>query len=60
MIREGFDPGKIPPAPVADPEFAVGDDEDEDNQDNVDPDEASKRPSARYGDLDDRNVWNEG
>ena len=56
-IRQGFDPGDIPAASAAGSEFAVG--EDEEDEENIDVDNSRNKASARYGELDDRNVWNE-
>ena len=68
-IREGFEPSKIPSAPImgnSDSNFAIDDDEDEEANEGRDirgHDQAAAiddRASLRYGDnLDDRNVWNE-
>ncbi|KAG6991381.1 hypothetical protein G7Y79_00052g087210 [Physcia stellaris] len=57
QIREGFDPSEIPATSAPSAEFAVGDDEDE--EEDADLDNSRNKPSARYGELDDRNIWNE-
>lgn len=57
-IREGFDPSEIPATSAPSAEFAIDDDEEE--QEDVDLDNSRNKSSARYGELDDRNVWNEG
>ena len=58
-IREGFDPSEIPATSAPSAEFAIEDDDDE-QQEEVDLDNSRNKSSARYGELDDRNVWNEG
>ena len=55
VIREGFEPSKF--NPITDSEFAVGDDDDE-PQNVGRMHEDSAEASTKYGDLDDRHVWN--
>ena len=56
-IREGFDPSEIPATSAPSAEFAIDDDEEE--QEEVDLDNSRNKSRARFGQLDDRNVWNE-
>ena len=55
-LRSGFQPNEEPPAGVSN--FAVGDDEEED-ENNEGPDGKANKAAPQYGALDDRNVWNE-
>ena len=57
-IREGFDPSKIPATSAPSAEFAIDDDEEE--QEEIDLDNSRNKSATRYGELEDRNVWNEG
>ena len=57
-IRHGFDPQEIAPASGSD--FAIQDDDEEDDKSSDRDDRDGSKTSLKYGnDLDDRNVWNE-